>query len=70
MVALKLEKLLQEKNKTRYWLSKETMISYGNISKMCNNETKSISFDVLNKLLIALECTPNDIFETKKEASK
>lgn len=63
MLKLRLDKLLEEKNKTKYWLSKETGISQGNISKMCKNETTSIKFDVLLRILSALECTPNDIFE-------
>lgn len=67
MVQLNLENILDKKNKTKYWLSKETNISYGNISKMCNNETKSISFEVLSKLLIALDCAPNDLFEVIKD---
>ena len=31
---------LQELGKSRYWLSKETNITYPNIIKICNNQTE------------------------------
>lgn len=66
MVKLRLEEVLKEKNRTKYWLSKQTGISQGNISRMCNNKTTSINFEVLGKILYYLECTPNDLFEIEK----
>lgn len=60
---LKLKELLEQKGKSVYWLKHETNISHATIYKMVNNETKMISFDNLEKICNALNCTPNDIFE-------
>ncbi len=58
-----IDAVLQQKDKTRYWLSQKTKINYQNLAKLCNGETKSISFDYIDKICNALECKPNDIFE-------
>lgn len=63
---LKLKELLEQQNKSVYWLKHETNISHATIYKMVNNETTMISFDNLEKICIALNCTPNDIFELTK----
>lgn len=63
---LKLKELLDSKDKSVYWLKHETNISHATIYKMVNNETKMISFENLEKICNALNCTPNDIFELTK----
>ena len=63
---LKLKELLDSKDKSVYWLKHETNISHATIYKMVNNETKMISFENLEKICDALNCTPNDIFELTK----
>lgn len=63
---LKLKELLEEQGKSVYWLKHETNISHATIYKMVNNETTMISFDNLEKICIALNCTPNDVFELTK----
>lgn len=59
-----INKLLEEKNKSCYWLAKQCDMSQNNMAKICNGETKSIRFDTLEKICIALECTPNDLITT------
>lgn len=61
-----IDEILQAKNKTRYWLSKEAGVTYPNIMKLCNNETESIKFEILEKICLALDCTPNDILQIEK----
>lgn len=58
-----IDSILDEKGKTRYWLSKETGITYTNISNLCNNKTTSIKFDMITNICKTLNCTPNDIFD-------
>ena len=53
---------LQELGKSRYWLSKETNITYPNITKICNNQTESIKFSSLDNICKALNCTLNALF--------
>ena len=63
---LKLKELLEQENKSVYWLKHETNISNATIYKMVNNETTMISFDNIEKICMALNCTPNDVFELTK----
>ena len=51
---------LQELGKSRYWLSKETNITYPNITKICNNQTESIKFSSLENICKALNWTLSD----------
>ena len=62
MVYLNIEKLLQEKGKSKYWLVQELGTNYTVINKMIANETTAMRFDTLEKLCRLLECTPNDLF--------
>jgi putative transcriptional regulator len=61
-----IDELLESKNKTRYWLAKETGVAYPNIMKLCNNETESIKFDILEKICTVLDCGINDILLIEK----
>lgn len=68
MVRLNVLKLLEQKNKTKYWLYKQLGMSYQNFSRMINNQTSSIRYDNIEALCIIFECSPNDLFEiTEKE---
>lgn len=60
---IKLNETLLRKEKTKYWLSKETGIAASTISNLCNNKTDGIQFSVLEKICQALDCSPNEIFE-------
>ena len=63
MIKLRVIELLEQKNKTKYWLYKQMGMSYQNFNKMINNQTKGIKFENLEALCEILECTPNDLFE-------
>ncbi|MTI65142.1 MAG: helix-turn-helix transcriptional regulator [Firmicutes bacterium] len=67
MVEITLNEVLNNKDKTLYWLAKETEISYTTIHKLAKGGTKSISFEILEKICTVLECTPNDIIKIVKE---
>lgn len=59
---LRVLEILQEKNKTKYWLYKQMGMGYQNFNKMVNNETKGMKFENIEALCQILECTPNDLF--------
>ncbi len=63
MIKINIDNLLQEKNKSMYWLAKETDISYNNLLNLIKGKNKSISFEVLEKICLALECDISDILE-------
>ena len=64
MLSLKINKILEKKGLTPYWLGKQTGISQNNILKICNGETSTIRFDTIEKICKALECSINDLFES------
>lgn len=60
---INIDNILKSKGKTRYWLSNQTGITYHAIKKLCDNDTNSIRFDMIEKLCEALECDPSDILK-------
>lgn len=63
MIRLNALTLLEQKGKTKYWLYKQLGMSYQNFSKMINNETKSIRYDMIDAMCGIFECTPNELLE-------
>lgn len=63
MTKLAVLKLLEQRGKTKYWLYKQLGMSYQNFSRMVNNQTKSIRYEMIEALCQVLDCTPNDLFE-------
>jgi len=66
MISLNVMKILEEKNKTRYWLVKELQTDYNSVNKMCNNLVVSLHLETIEKLCQVLDCTPNDLFTIQK----
>jgi len=58
---IKIDQLLKEKQKTRYWLAKEIGVTYPNLCKLADGKTESIKFDILEKICDKLECSPNEL---------
>lgn len=63
---IKLREILNDKNKSIYWLNKETGIASSTLSRICNNKTTSIEFTVLDKICEALNCDIGDILVPEK----
>ena len=59
---LRIEEILKEKGKTKYWLYIQLGMSYQNFNRLVKNETKGIKFENLKALCDILECTPNELF--------
>ncbi|MBS5935194.1 MAG: helix-turn-helix transcriptional regulator [Clostridiales bacterium] len=60
-----IDKKLKELSKSRYWLAKETGISYPTIKYLCDNATDSVRFDTIEKICQALQCDICDIISIK-----
>lgn len=60
---LRIDEILKEKGKTKYWLYIQLGLSYQNFNKIINNQTKAIKFENLKAICDILECTPNDLFD-------
>ena len=67
MVRLNVLELLQRQGHTKYWLYKQLGMSYGNFSRMVNNETGAIKFSNLEALCDILECEPGELFVYSRE---
>ena len=61
MVKYTLSELLEDRNITMYAVSRATGISPNNISAICNNKTKSISLETIQKLCFFLKCNVSDL---------
>ncbi|MBR1689891.1 MAG: helix-turn-helix domain-containing protein [Oscillibacter sp.] len=62
MIKFRLQEILDQKGKSRYWLSRQTGISHQNLTKMANHKTKAVRLETIEILCQVLECTPNDLF--------
>jgi putative transcriptional regulator len=55
--------ILQQNNRSIYWLAKQLNCDYESLKRLINNESTSISFDLMQRICITLNCSPNDIFQ-------
>ena len=62
-VHFRIDEILKEKGKTRYWLYIQLGLSYQNFKRIVENQTGAIKFENLKAICDILECTPNDLFE-------
>ena len=63
MLKLRVIELLEEADRTKYWLYKQLGMSYQNFSRMINNETKSIKLSNIEAMCQIFSVTPNELFE-------
>lgn len=66
MINLNIQNILNGKKKTRYWLVKALDSNYETINRLCDNTSSAIYLETIEKLCIALECEPNDLFVIKE----
>ena len=62
MIKLNVMELLNQKDKTRYWLVKKMGTDYNSVNKICNNAVTSLHLETIEKLCKSLECEPSDLF--------
>ena len=56
MIYVRVNEILKEKNKSKYWFIKHMEGGYQSLSHLMNNETISIRFETLEKMCDILEC--------------
>lgn len=61
MIKYRVDEILNEIERTPYWLSKESGISYPTIDSIVKNTAKGVKFDVLYKICKVLGKKPGDI---------
>jgi putative transcriptional regulator len=67
MIKICIESILEKKEKSVYWLSKQTGITQNNLANLINGKTTAIKFDNLEKVCEVLECNIGDILEIVKD---
>ncbi len=64
MVRLRVLKILEEQQHTRYWLYKRMdMLSYRNFQNIIENKTSSIRYETIEKLCTILDVPIGELFE-------
>ena len=53
--------MLEARGRTRYWLAKQTGVTYPAIDNLCKGKTQRIDFTTLAALCDALDCQPSDL---------
>ena len=66
MITNKLSEILGRKRMTMAELSRKTDIGYSTIQRLYYDRLQSVEIAVLDRLCIALDCSPNDIFSFSK----
>lgn len=67
MIKLNVQQLLDNKNKTRYWLVKQMQTTYKTVNKICDNTLTGLQLETIEKLCQILECSPNDLFTIEND---
>ena len=55
MVKFRLKEILEEKGRTKYWLSKQTCINNNALDRIYRNDTAQIKLETIYKITEALE---------------
>jgi putative transcriptional regulator len=63
MIQVRLDYLLLDNRMKLKELAKATGIAVNNLSVLKTNKARAIRFSTLQKLCIALDCTPGDLLE-------
>lgn len=62
MLKLNVAQKLKDSGKSKYWLHKQFAMTYQNFCGMLDNKTKSIKYEVLEKLTEIFNCSIDDLF--------
>lgn len=63
VIKVRLEDVLSDRQKSLYALAKETGISYNTLTRINKNKVQGITWDVLEKVCVNLDCSPNDLLQ-------
>lgn len=71
-IEIRIDELLQDRERTYYWLAKESGISHTTLWRLKKGRALGINFRTLEKICAVLECSPGDVlnFEEKQSVPK
>lgn len=70
MIYVRINEILKEQKKTKYWFIKHMEGGYQSLSHLMDNQTKAIHFETLEKMCIILGCEPGDIIVRKEKLKR
>lgn len=70
MIYVRVNEILKEKNKSKYWFIKHMEGGYQSLSHLMNNETISIRFETLEKMCTIFDCEIGELIVLKKDKKK
>ena len=70
MIYIRINEILKEKKKTKYWFIKHMEGGYLSLYHLIDNNTTVIKFETLEKVCNILDCEPGDIIVRKKSIRK
>ena len=63
VIEVRIDELLEKRERTFYWLSKQTGVSHTTLWRLKKGKALGINFVTLEKICEALECEPGDILK-------
>ena len=71
MIKVHIDRLLRERERSFYWLAKETGVSHTTLWRLKKDKAQGITFNTLQSICEALKCQPGDILKLgRKKISK
>ncbi len=70
MIEIRLDKLLEGRGRTFYWLAKETGISHTTLWRLKKGKSVGINFSTLERICQVLSCQPGDVLRLAIEKKK
>ncbi len=61
MIRIRINDLLKARERSFYWLAKETGISHTTLWRLKKGKAQGITFDTLEKISMTLKCEPGDV---------
>jgi putative transcriptional regulator len=69
MIKVHIDRLLRERERSFYWLAKETGVSHTTLWRLKKDKAQGITFNTLQSICEALKCQPGDILKRGRKKS-
>lgn len=70
IISVQIDEILKKKERSFYWLSKQTNISHSTLWRLKKGKALGINFVTLERICRILECEPGDILKLRAENEK
>ena len=70
MIRVKIDVLLKQRNRSFYWLAKETGVSHTTLWRLKKDKAQGITFNTLERICQTLKCQPGDVLRVQREKEK